>query len=49
MYAKQTKRRDPIAYDLLTSGLYKIRKVNKKTAYQRKFRNMKEFESRNIL
>jgi hypothetical protein len=39
------KRRDPIAFDLLTSGNYKIRKVAKKTEYRRKFRNERSFNS----
>ena len=39
------KRRDPIAFDLLTSGNYNIRKVAKKTEYRRKFRNERSFNS----
>jgi len=33
---KEVKKRDPIAYDLLTSGLYKQRIVQSKKVYNRK-------------
>ena len=40
---KKIKRRDPIAYNMLTSGLYKQRIVKSKKVYNRKkLKNGKE-------
>ena len=36
MVKKTIKRRDPIAYNMLTSGLYKQRIVKSKKVYNRK-------------
>lgn len=36
MKTKTIKRRDPIAYDLLTNGLYKPKVIKNKKKYDRK-------------
>jgi hypothetical protein len=48
MSTKKVKRRDPIAFDLLTSGLYKQRKVPLAKLYKRNFRNERQRQTQEL-
>lgn len=48
MSVKKVKRRDPIAFDLLTSGLYKQRRVAFAKLYKRNFRNERQRQTQEL-